>query len=187
MTINPNNLTNYSWNDDELEEFWIFSICVAGKNADTTTKVVEKLLKGRGDLSPFAYIASLTRIRRLEQRLRKARTGQYKRITRALSESLPLMHKLNSCSIDDLESIFGVGMKTSRFFLLHTRRNIEVAVLDTHILKFLRDKGYDAPKNTPSKSAYRKWEEIYLEEAKKFDIPLADLDLLLWKIYSNRI
>lgn len=37
-------------------------------------------------------------------------------------------------------------MKTSRFFLLHSRENIKVAVLDTHIIKWLSHIGYEETK-----------------------------------------
>ena len=47
--------TNYNRTDDELQTFWIFCILVAGKNSDTTARLVTKLLKDR-EKTPFEFI-----------------------------------------------------------------------------------------------------------------------------------
>lgn len=184
--IDPTKLTDENWTEDSLQEFWIFSICVAGKNADRTAKLVSELLTDKRELLPFTYVGQLVDNGLLAQKLRKLRFGQYNRIERALTESISLAPRLDSCTVDELETIFGVGMKTSRFFLMYSRKDVRIAALDTHILKFLRDKGYDAPKSTPSGKKYLELEKAFLVEADKIGVPIPDLDLYLWKLYSNR-
>jgi len=92
---------------------------------------------------------------------------------------------LRTCSIDELESIFGIGRKTSRCFVMHSRRNAQCAGLDTHILKFLRSKGHDVPKSTPgSKKKYLEIENLFLKYAKKSNKTIAKFDLDIWKKYA---
>ena len=79
--IDPKDITNYNRTDDELQTFWIFCILVAGKNSDTTARLVTKLLKDRGEKTPFEFIRSL-RLTELRNYLTAHKTGQYDRIQR---------------------------------------------------------------------------------------------------------
>jgi thermostable 8-oxoguanine DNA glycosylase len=88
--------------------------------------------------------------------------------------------------VQELESVKGIGPKTARFFLLHSRPNQEIAVLDTHILHWMRDNGIKAPKTTPSGEKYLKFEKMFIDIAKKNDISIADLDLRIWTAYSSK-
>ena len=59
------------------------------------------------------------------------------------------------------------------------------AGLDTHILKFLTAKGFDAPKSTPaSKKKYVELEQAFIEIAEKEGKTPATLDLEIWNTYS---
>ena len=73
--IDPKDITNYNRTDVELESFWIFCILVAGKNSDTTARLVTKLLKNRGDKTPFEFIRSL-KLTELHNYLTAHKTGQ---------------------------------------------------------------------------------------------------------------
>jgi thermostable 8-oxoguanine DNA glycosylase len=85
-----------------------------------------------------------------------------------------------------LEAITGVGPKTARFFILHTRPNQTMAVLDTHILKYLRDKGHTTQKVTPpAGKKYDELEQIVIAEAKASGMSQPDFDLHIWKTYSG--
>lgn len=90
---------------------------------------------------------------------------------------------LNSITIDELESLPGVGKKTSRYFMLYTFENAgDIAILDRHVLTFLRDKGYDVPDNTPSGKQYDDIEKIFLKEFNKSTYrSLTEFDLEIWK------
>ena len=81
--IDPKDITNYNRTDVELQSFWIFCILVAGKNSDTTSRLVVKLLKDRGDKTPFEFIKSL-RLSELHNYLKAHKTGPYDRIRKAL-------------------------------------------------------------------------------------------------------
>ena len=87
--------------------------------------------------------------------------------------------------MEDLEAIPGIGPKTSRFFLLHTRPNQEIAVLDTWILKYLKNAGYNAPKATPSGKKYLELEKNFLFEARKNNMKPADFDIYIWRNFRG--
>lgn len=181
--INPNQITNFHRTKEELEEFWLFSILVAGKNSKVAAAALDRMLKHVD--KPFVFLRNLTDKERLIL-LKSCRTGQYNRINNAIRDSFDV--NLRSCDVAELEGINGCGPKTARFFLMHTRPNIKEGVLDTHILKWLRSKGHDAPKQTPqNKKVYKKYSEIFQKEVEKEGkwSTLAEADLEIWKYYSK--
>lgn len=185
--IDPKDITNYSRSDYELEMFWLFCLFVAGKNSDIASDKVSQLLDGIAPWeTPFVFLKE----KDVFNTLLNIKSGQYNRLSRAISESFHL--DLRTCSLEDLTNIYGVGPKTARFFLLHTRPNCEYAVLDTHILKWIRShSGYeDAPKDTPQNSnEYEKWSNIAMELMNETypGMNLADIDLLIWTEVSGRL
>jgi thermostable 8-oxoguanine DNA glycosylase len=59
--------------------------------------------------------------------------------------------------------------------------------LDTHILKFLRTLGLDAPKATPgSRKQYLALEAAFVFEAKCRGKTTRELDTEVWKFYANK-
>ena len=188
-TIVPTSITDYARTDSELQAFWIFCVLVAGKNSDTTSRLVSKLLKDRGNRTPFEFIKSL-KLTELRNYLVAHKTGQYDRIKKALYFSAKL--DLRTCTRDDLLGIHGVGPKTARFFLLHTREFCDEIVLDTHILAYMREKCgiKDAPKNTPQNPAkYAQYAGLckYLMERDFPGLTLAQADLMIWTMMSGRL
>jgi thermostable 8-oxoguanine DNA glycosylase len=117
------------------------------------------------------------------------KVGQYTRLTKGVMQSLDL--DLTNCTLEDLLKIHGVGNKTARFFLLHTRKGCEYAVLDTHILAWLRSHGVEeAPKTTPTDNRlYRLIENRFrhMSRASYPHLTDAEIDLLIWSIQSGRL
>lgn len=190
--ITPTNITNYNRTQAELEEFLLFAILVAGKTAKTQAEKLERFLNMRDmlkiseDYSPLQFIKFLSTMDGMLTRAMKVeKLGQYERLGKAFRGILQFEGKLDSVTLEELESVDGIGPKTARFFLLHSRPNQKVAALDTHILKFLSEKGYKVPKSTPSKKKYRAIEEIFLAECEKAGKNVADMDLEIWKSYSK--
>lgn len=184
MIISPTSVTNFNRARRELEAFWLFSMFVAGKNSDFAAKKVQAVF----DQCPVnMFLFDWLRLKDIGEVLKNAKVGQYTRLTKAVSGSLNL--DLSTVSLNELMSVHGVGPKTARFFLLHSRSDCKCAVLDTHVLKFLRDNGYPlAPKATPSRKDYGAWEDIFLNIC-KLNYPswsIADVDLRIWKHYSGR-
>ena len=189
--IDPKNITNFNRKTDELQAFWLFCMFVAGKNSDWASKCRKKLLdtadKGT-DGGIFNYFKSIGEVG-VHNMLVANRVGQYTRLTKGIMQSLDL--DLRCCSLEELLNIHGVGNKTARFFLLHTRNNCDYAVLDTHILTWMRDHGVEnAPKSTPTNlKVYAELENRYriLSRLHYPHLSNAQIDLLIWTKQSGRL
>lgn len=188
--VNPFDITNYNRSKYQLEEFLLFCIVVAGKTAYIQSQKLEDFLSANNSnsdvLQPFNIIKELYRNDLLFTEIVRAKLGQYTKIYNAFKYLCNNPIDLNNCTIDELELIPGVGPKTSRFFVLHSRVS-EVAVLDTHILKYLKQFDSNVPKTTPSnKKVYKKYELLFLEKCKLLNKNPAEFDLELWKLYAKR-
>jgi len=188
--INPTEITNYNRTEAELEEFLLFAILVAGKTAKTQAKKLDQFLsfikKHNFGETPFECIQQCIGYQ-LVNSMMLFKLGQYKRIGHAFKEILKFKGKLKTVTVQDLESVKGIGPKTARFFILHSRPNAQIACLDVHILKWLDDLNYpNIPLATPSKNRYGIIEKYFLTEAKKRGVTPADLDLRIWKSYSQK-
>jgi len=189
--IDPKNITDFNRNTDELQAFWLFCMFVAGKNSDWASRCLKKLIdtadKGTNG-GIFNYFKSIGHTG-VHNMLVANRVGQYTRLTKGIMQSLDL--DLRTCSLEELLEIHGVGNKTARFFLLHTRERCDYAVLDTHILAWMRDHGVEnAPKSTPTNlKVYRELENQYrlLSRLHYPHLSNAQIDLLIWTTQSGRL
>jgi|TARA_B110000438_G_scaffold236257_1_gene233269 thermostable 8-oxoguanine DNA glycosylase len=188
--INPKKITNFNRTKADLELFAIFAVCVAGKKSQQTADKVNNHFRDTQtptkQLTPFETIKSLVNIKVFGAYLQMAKIGQYKRIYRALRDLAESGIDLKTCSVEDLEAIHGIGPKTSRFIIMHSRPNQRLATLDTHILRWMRDQGINTPKATPqSKKLYKELEDKFLTLCDKRAILPSQLDLKIWKQYSK--
>lgn len=194
--IDPSKVTNFNRTPEELEEFLLFAIVVAGKSAYQQAEKLDTFLSEPAKehkffSSPFQYVRSLDRNDLLVDKLRNVRMGQYNRIATAFrgvadffqyhSDNVRF-HPLATVPVRILESVKGIGMKTSRFFAMHSRRNnaYDYACLDTHILQWLGRKGHNVPKTTPNGQKYLDLEKLFLDYAKEMGMMPATLDLQIW-------
>lgn len=190
--INPTTITNYNRTEAELEEFLVFAILVAGKTAKTQAKKLEQFLSTAKEFglpsgtTALEYISYLSKGNYLSSVMVNCKLGQYNRLEKAFEGILQFKGKLKTISVSELESVSGIGSKTARFFVLHSQKDARVACLDVHILKWLREQGYSAPKQTPTKKRYAILESIFLTEAWKREMNPADLDLMIWKSFSQK-
>jgi hypothetical protein len=186
--IDPEKVTNYNQTDEQLEEFILFWVCAAGKNGRTAARCLDKFLTMQDAPSPFAAVMKLETLPYLPGVLKECGIGCYTSKARtffelAISNFIGKLD-LRTCTASDLESIHGIGPKTARCFLLHSRKNAQVAGLDTHMLKYLRSLGFDAPKSTPTGKKYLDLEKLVLHIAKEKNMTPAELDLKVWNEYS---
>ena len=180
MIFDPQKITNFNRSEKELQILWLFGIMVAGKNSTIAVNSLERLLKGAGKQLPFNYLKKFSQ-GQLYELLVNTRCGQYGRIHKAILNSLNL--RLKTVTL----SVHGVGNKTARMFLVHSRPNQKVAVLDVHLLRHMReDLGISTPKNTPSNKMYIELEQKLLNVIEKSGKSYADYDLDVWKKYSNK-
>lgn len=183
--IDPTDVIKYDRTQSELEEWWLFSVLVAGKTAATQARLLDGFLSENGQAkdTPFDVVRRLVAMGTLEYRMREARLGQYTRLARCFAESLIL--DLQHAPLESLEAVHGVGPKTARMFVMHSRPNQRVAALDTHILKHLGEHGHKVPKSTPTGAKYRELELVFLELADKEGQSPSEYDLTIWKRYAR--
>lgn len=174
--------------DAQLEKFILFAVAVAGKTAKTIVLAIDKFLALEKGTSPFLRVRRMLAKRTLRRNLKTASLGRYDVLTRSYAELVRSGINLRMCSVEDLEKIHGIGAKTARFFILHTRPNQRLAVLDTHILKFLKEvyNKEDVPTSTPTGKKYLYWEEMFLRCADNLKMSPAQLDYEIWSRYARK-
>ena len=180
---------NYNRTREEQEEMLFFCVAVAGKTSRTVNPAVKRFFAERmHDESPFNYLRRLLDSQQLLSQMRLHKLGQY---TKLLKFSLHVTKERldpTTAGLETLESIHGIGPKTARFFLLYTRPDQNIAVLDTHILAYLREQGYPAPKATPQNRAkYRELELLVLRLAREAGLSPVEFDDHIWNIRSKKI
>jgi hypothetical protein len=191
--IDPNNVTNAARTADELEEFLLFCVVVAGKNADQQSAKLENFLGGR---RPFAFIRASAREGKLEARLREVRLGKYSLLGRSFRDLSHSKADLAACTWEELTGFPGIGIKTAKFFVLHSRAKEMHGVLDTHVLAWMREHwalagrgGLSVPRHSPQDPRiYRFWETVYFgmvsarhHGGASAHVDWARFDLDLWK------
>lgn len=177
--INPNCVTNFARTDYELQEFLLFCIVVAGKNSQVQAKKLGEFLSVTEE-SPFQFIRDAAEAGTLRGHLERTKLGQYNRLTKTFTDVATAVIDLRNVSVAILQNF--VGLKTARFFLMHSRQGFRCATLDTHILAWLNTQGVVAPKATPSNlNKYLTLEAKYLEICDARGLDPAALDLEIWK------
>lgn len=188
--IRPKQITNFNRTRAELEELILFSLIIQGKNSEIQAVKLEHFL---------VYLAHVTGAERpfemvnialhteddedgetlLLKALQKFGLGQYGRLMQAFGEVIYL-HNLAEVTTEQLEACFGIGPKSSRFFIMHSRAESQIACLDTHILKWLGSKGHKVPKNTPQGAEYQALEKVFLFYCAVEGKTPAEMDLAIW-------
>jgi thermostable 8-oxoguanine DNA glycosylase len=183
--IDPQNITNYNRTDAELEELMLFAAAVTAKTAVVIARQLDTFLKyGPENASPFAKVKWMIDNGRLDFYLRNSSIGQYIRLNKSFKQLIKLNPR--TCTVEDLEAVHGVGPKTARFFILHSRPNQRIAALDTHMIHYLREKGFTQLDNTPTnRKVYKQLEAIFIAEADMAGKTVAEFDLSIWNKYSK--
>lgn len=188
--INPAEVTNYNRTQYELEEFILFCINVAGKKSAIEAPKLEVFIERAKDITkestPFNCIRKLIKLGRLNEIMHWAKLSPYAQRYNSYV-AVAKIKDLQSVTLNRLLQVPGIGLKTARFFLSHSREDFDEPMLDTHILRFLRDQGYvDAPKSTPTnENTYHYFANIFKNIARQLGKSVTDLDLEIWKQYSG--
>jgi len=167
----------------EAEARLLYAVLVAGKSAEFAQNALIRLMSVSTNIDdgPFALIKELIDKGLLDEALRAARTGSYTRIGKCFKEIIKNEIDPETCTVEELEAIHGIGPKTARFYVMWTRNDNNYAALDTHILKWLKYLGHNVPKSTPTGKLYATIEKIFLSEAEKRGIGAGKLDGLIWE------
>ena len=201
--IDPKNITNYNLSESELQEHILFWVCAAGKNGVVSAQCLESLLtmlryescyeleENGYTVADAQFIYPFDLIRPIDEGslatyMRRCGIGCHSIKAKSFTALVNSGLDLSTCTVDDLEAIPGIGPKTARCFLIHSRPNQKLAGLDRHVLSFLRDKGYNVPKSTPVGAKYKTIEQYFIKEAEKAGKDIAILDLEVWNRYRGK-
>lgn len=191
--IDPTKITNYKMTRPQLEEFILFWVCAAGKNGKLAARCIDNLLKTWRPVaarmmknpSPFEVIKQITYRADLAEEMKNHGIGCFNQKAKTFIQLIWSNLNLKTCTVDDLEKITGIGPKTARCFLIHSREGQQYAALDTHVLKFMKDMGYDVPKTTPTGKKYKRIEKDFIYLAGVAGYTTAEFDLMIWNAYSG--
>jgi hypothetical protein len=197
--INPTTITNLFRSRQQLEEFLLFCILAAGKNAEQQATKLNLFLGTTGEAAPFFFIRELDRTPgALVAHMKRCKLGKYRDMSRAFREVAWMTEDLRTMPWQRLVLFHGVGVKTAKLFVLHSRGG-QHAVLDTHVLAWMQSRlgliplprGIRVPTVSPgSIGAYEFWETVFFGLwLKRDELPIAgerlslwaDVDLQLWK------
>lgn len=191
--IDPTKITKYNMTYPQLEEFILFWVCAAGKNGKLAARCIDNLLKTwRPKVKeiikspwPFDIIRYINYHGDLAEEMRKHGIGCYNNKAKTFLQLIWSNLNLKTCTVEDLEKIDGIGPKTARCFMIHSRPFQKLAALDTHVLKFMNDMGYEVPKTTPTGRRYREIEKQFIYLAGVCGKTTAEFDLMIWNAYSG--
>jgi thermostable 8-oxoguanine DNA glycosylase len=185
--VDPYAITNFNRTESELQEFWLFCMAVAGKKATMIAGKIGEFLEEKSEgATPFDYVRRLVEENRLRERMMAVKLGKYALLEKGYAGSVSADGPdFTTAPADRLQEIQGVGFKTSRFFVLHSRRDADVAVIDTHVLKYLASLGHQVPSTIPTGDAYLALEKIMLTAARTAGMSMAEFDLRVWKHYAS--
>jgi hypothetical protein len=165
----------------QLEWRLIYTLVVAGKSARFANDAVARLFAAVPEAfrrCPISWIGLTAK----EHVLRIARTGNYVKLERALRLLAESGLDLAIVTPGELERIPGIGPKTSRFFVTWTRPWERYAVIDRHVLTWLRSRGHQVPSTPPGElRSYTALEALFIEEAEAAGETVRDLDLRVWR------
>lgn len=191
----------------QLEKFLLTNVFVAGKNATVQQQKLDQFIdcvkRDLGSYSvdtmgPISAIYAGVSTEQLKDTvmewLKEVKAGQYNRISVCIESLANTVGRgyidLKSTTRKTLVGVKGIGLKTASMFMLYTHKGWGGAVLDTHILKYLRDelKMENVPDSTPTTAqAYYLLERAFLDHAQATQKKVADLDFEIWSKYRKKV
>jgi thermostable 8-oxoguanine DNA glycosylase len=192
--IEPSNITKYDRTRGELEEFMLFCVLCAGKSSAVQAVKLEEFLCGCQNglaggfcMYPFEMIRHMEKDGILLDRMKKAKLGKYKLMMASFLALVNGYGLLRHRNLDHLRkklaSLPGVGLKTASLYILHSFEGCKMAVLDTHLLRFLRKEYPKAriPKASPQDAdRYKQVEDLWLGYCYRNGHNPATHDLEIW-------
>jgi hypothetical protein len=193
--IDPERVTNYARTEGELQLFFLFGPVVAGKNARVQAKKLAAFLADLAARYPLLKDYPFWMLQRamgdgcLLFFLQKHKLGKYGLLLPCFETFALCKWSARGYDLAALEAIPGIGPKTARFLLLHSQPGFRGAVLDTHLLKWLKVHFPEEtiPSVTPSSQRqYLRLEQMFLAACDIRGETPAALDLAIWKSYSAK-
>jgi thermostable 8-oxoguanine DNA glycosylase len=178
-------------NENERQYLLAFLILVANKPAKRAEYALDTLLsRGKAvrdeelhskKATPFELLKIVDGAFGLEPLLHSTGIGYYKVKAKGLRYLANSKMNLATCSYEDLLEIPGISHKSASLFLMYSRPNERRASLDTHILRWLKNRGYDVPESTPgSRRRYEEIQAYFIQEADARGMTCKELNASIW-------
>jgi thermostable 8-oxoguanine DNA glycosylase len=170
----------------ELQYWILFSMAVAGKGAKVTEQKMLSFLReeSRPLLPPFGVVKLYILRGELLRKMRKHKLGKYTLLNKGFRAALDL--DLDDLTVAKLDAIPGIGPKSARMIMMYGFPDQkEYAVLDTHVLKWLKAHGHEVPRATPDGKTYDRLEKIVLTEAQARGMTARQFDTFVWQMYAK--
>jgi len=184
--VDPFNLPSRPMTRPELQYWILFTMAVAGKGAKVTEQKMMAFLQeeGRPLLSPFGIVRLYVDRDELVRKMKKHKLGKYTLLNKGFRAVLDL--DLDDLDVEKLMKIPGIGPKSARMIMMYGFPDVkEYAVLDTHVLKWLKSRGYDVPAATPDGKTYEKLERWVIAEARARNMSPRQFDTYVWQLYAK--
>jgi len=153
-----------------------FCILVPQSKFSITLEIVKELKKRdffKKELTKDDVFAIISKIR-----YRRRKVNYLMKIKPQFNEILAVLGSIEDSQTKRkwlVKNLYGLGLKTASHFLRNMGAT-DLAIIDTHILKFLKITG---------KWNYFKIEKRFKKMAKKYKLSASILDALIWKHYSG--
>jgi endonuclease III len=154
---------DFYWMPSDSEGLLIASM-LTRRTTISSSRKAWKALQGNG-LTTFKSLSTISTYA-LSEILRVSGYPWYNIMCETLQQEIPF--NLDTCTLDDLLELNGVGPKIAALFLRESR-GLEIPVIDTHVMKFLKEHGYKF-------STYQKASDNFIELAKKMEMSVRELD-----------
>jgi len=198
-------------NDRLIDEFFFVVLGGYGISYEQNKSALE-VLKKKGALEVILYkdkirlsstIEFLIRELSLAQFEPRSKTGQLRKYRFMESKGKTLaragnwlwgeckwdliakLHSLNPQKTRDwLCKCPGIGLKSASWYLRNIGFNYDYAVFDVHVLKFLKQVGFDVPHLINNKS-YIELEQTLRDTCNNINVSLGAMDYLIWLLGRN--
>ena len=179
--IDPMNLKGCS-----PEELAMFAVCVHGKNAKVQAEkfndILEALQATNSDLRPLSIWMTMDDTEQMDL-LKQYRLGQYSKVAKAWNHLTAVTPPF---TVENLMKVPGIGPKTARFITVYGGTDTERAILDVHVIRWLRkQKLWPYPRAPKNASEYAQGERIFLAQARKLGMTPAELDTKIWQAFQR--
>lgn len=164
--------------DEEI----FYDLCFCINAPQTTYKSNKIVIRRLIDNAFYHKHINISDLRKMVKEVRFLRKADY---LQEAKSSFSTILKVAKNKISDMEkrdwyvkNVKGLGMKTASHFLRNLG-SLDLAIIDTHILKILRKQ---QPKN---RKEYLEYEKLFQKMASKSKMTVAELDSYIWKVLSG--
>ncbi len=174
-----------SLKEEEYYKEFMFCLLTPQSNAQRCWKAVEELsaLQSLNHDSVLEILSKRTRFHH-------TKTSRVLKAKETFNKIFPLLSNTNRLELRNqiVKEVNGYGLKEAGHFLRNIgKSDNQIAILDRHILRNLKEKNVIESDKIKSANHYLEVEQAFLNYAKSIGIPPDELDLLWWSKENGEI